>query len=250
MEPARDLGLDLDDLWLRGAEQERRHDRADLDAIAVTDLLFAAPEQLAVQDRAVGAAQVVQEDSTLAALDAGMDLADHRRSQPELAVPVAADREAETTDGDLTSFRASDVNVEPDTGEGRRDGARDGRIDRGLEVESRATRLGDVGRLRRRSPLDRRDVGGLGEGRQDFDGECPRARRLGPGTVEGRRLVGVEADSRRHAGDREDVGQPGSRPQILSAPPSAAAQRRRASSTATTTMLASRSTPWKLSTTR
>ena len=64
MEPARDLGLDLDDLWLWRAQQERRHNRADLDAIAVTDLLFTTPQRAAVQDSAVGAVQVDDLDAT------------------------------------------------------------------------------------------------------------------------------------------------------------------------------------------
>ena len=69
MKPVGDLGLDLRWASRRVCDQNSRHNRADLDAIAVMDFVLTIPERPPVQYRAVGASQVAHEWSTLATLD-------------------------------------------------------------------------------------------------------------------------------------------------------------------------------------
>ena len=182
--------------------------RPDLDLIVVVDFDLEIADVSAVDQGAVGAAEVAEEDPPVALLESRMLLAHLRGAEPELARPVAADQPAGGGDENGAGLALSDLDHETDRGPGTRPGARWLEA-AGPRAEPESRRSATSARSFGAPPRSGGSSPSATSCDQDVDRELARRRSRGPGAVDGRGLIGMEVDLAGHADDREDLGKLG-----------------------------------------
>ncbi len=163
------------DRYIDRADRQGEGQRADPDLVAVADLGLFVPERPAVEEGAVGAPEVAEDQPASPALEAGVRPAHGHRPEAELAVRPPADDELRGPDRDRPARRGAVLDDEADAGHGG-----------GL--------LGSV----------RADVLGPHQGGQDRDGKRAEVGLYRPGAFQSRGDVGADLDLAAEPGDLED----------------------------------------------